>query len=169
MSTKSLLVFFTLLQATVTLHSQNIPVTNAWDFICESYAYTGMTKVRIAKSQKGGKLELAVETTNTSFAISGTVYIDLADNSVIVCTEKGLHSVDRNLIISNYSLTTAEMNHLRKTDILSMRFAIKGKNTPFSSQIGHFTAINKKAYFATTYKRFKNSYATAAAIDLLYN
>lgn len=148
--------------------SKPYPATSSWDFICENYALTGITKVQIAKTDKGGTLKLALETTNPQFAIAGIVYVYLLDNTILVCTDKGIRESIGNQIVSYYSFSNVEMNKLKKTDIQSIRFNIKGNQTEFSSQTGNFTAINRKAYFATTFDKTKKSFDTAPIITLLY-
>lgn len=148
--------------------SKQYPATTSWDFICENYALTGITKVQIAKTDKGGTLKLAMETTDPAFNISGTVYIYLSDSSIIVCTDKGIRENIGNQIISYYTFSSIEMNKLKKTDIQSLRFNITGNQKKFSSQIGNFTALNKKVYIETANDPNKKSYNTAQEISALY-
>ena len=154
-------------QESMTVNSKSYPATPTWNFICENYAYSGLTQIQIAQTEKGGLLKITVETTDTSFAIAGNIYVDLVDVSAIVCTDKNLREIDGNKIISYYSLTAAEMNRLKKTEIQSVRFAIKGKRNKFSSQTGYFTAINRKKYFATMHDLTIKSYETVGAIAFL--
>ena len=154
-------------QETMTVNSKSYSATPTWNFICENYAYSGLTQIQIAQTEKGGLLKITVETTNPSYIIAGSLYVDLADMSAIICTDKNLREIDGNKIIAYYSLTGTEMNRLKKTEILSVRYAIKGKSNKFSSQTGHFTAINKKTYFATAYDSTVKRHDTATAIALL--
>ena len=142
--------------------------TPSWDFICENYALTGIAKVQIAKTDKGGTLKLAVETNDTTFIISGTVYIYLGDSSIIICSDKGIRESVGNQVISYYSLSTLEMNKLKKTDIQSLRFNITGNRKKFSSPTGNFTALNKKKFFITTNDSSQKSFDTAQEIAALY-
>lgn len=174
MHKKILFVYFVLFAASmvaqeITFNGKTYPATTNWDFISEQYALSGIAKVQIAKTEKGGLLQLTTATTNSSFTISGTVFLDLIDMTIIVCTDKNLHKVDGNQIISYYFLSPIEMSRLQKTEIQSVRYVIKGKSNTFSSQTGYFTAVNKKAYFATAYDRSKKSFDTAAEIKSLYN
>jgi hypothetical protein len=162
-----LLSFVLEAQESMTVNSKSYPATPTWNFICENYAYSSLTQIQIAQTEKGGFLKITLETNDTSFAIAGNVYVDLVDVSAIVCTDKNLREVDGNKIISYYSLTAAEMNRLKKTEIQSVRYTIKGKRNKFSSQAGYFTAINKKTYFATAYNSTIKSYDTVSAIVLL--
>lgn len=148
--------------------SKQYPATNSWNFICEQYALTGASNIQIAKTETGGALKLAVETTDLAFTISGIVYIYLADNTIIVCSDKGVREKTANQIVSYYSFSPIEMNKLKKTDIQSIRFNIKGTTNKFSSQIGNFTAVNKIDYFATAFDKTKKSYDTAKEITSLY-
>nr|WP_315173231.1 hypothetical protein [uncultured Flavobacterium sp.] len=166
---------FTLLILSVTGFSQEMisfnsskkyPATPSWNFICENYALTGFTEVQIAKTEKGGLLKLAVETTNPTYTISGTAYIYLSDNTFIICSDKGNREKIDTKIVSYYSFTPIEMSQLKKNDIQSIRFTIKGIATKFNSQIGNFTAVNKKEYFAT-YDNSPKSYHTANEIKAL--
>ncbi|WP_309641654.1 hypothetical protein [Flavobacterium sp.] len=156
-------------QETMTVYAKSYAATPTWNFICENYAYSGTTLVQIAKTEKGGLFKIVVETNDRSFAIAGTLYVDLIDTSTIVCTDKNIRETNGNQIISYYTLTAAEMNRLKKTEIQSVRYSIKGKNNKFSSQTGYFTAINKKTYFATAHDNSKKSYETDAAIAELYH
>lgn len=148
--------------------SKQYPATASWNFICENYALTGITKVQIAKSDKGGLLKLATQTTDSSFNIEGTVYIYLSDNSIIVCSDKGIRENTGNQIISYYSFSEIEMNKLRKRDIESLRFNIKGNQKKFSSQTGNFTASNEKVSFKTDNAKTNRIYNTAQEISALY-
>lgn len=148
--------------------SKPYPATNEWNFICENYALTGITNVQVAKTEKGGLLRLAVKTTNPTFIISGTAYLFLADNSVITCTDKAMREVSGEKIISYYIFSPAEMSKLKTTEIQSIHFNIKGNNSGFRSQLGNFTAVNRKSYFATAFDKSKKSYDTVAEINALY-
>lgn len=175
MHKKILLLCFGLLtsllsaQQTMNFNTKSYPATPSWQFLNESYALSGSAQIQIAKTEKGGLLQLSVEATDPAFQIAGTIFLDLIDMTIIVCTDKNFHKTEGNQIISYYVLSPIEMTRLQKTDIQSVRFSIKGKQTKFSSQTGHFTAVNKKAYFATAYDRTKKSYDTAFDIHALYN
>lgn len=148
--------------------SKKYPATASWDFICENYALTGITKVQIAKTDKGGTLKLAMETTDSTFNIAGIIYVYLSDNTFITCSDKGIRENIENQIVTYYTFSIIEMNKLKTTDIQSIRFKIKGNIKKFNSQIGSFTALNKKAYFATAFDKTKKSYNTAQEIRALY-
>jgi len=145
-----------------------IPATSSWNFICENYALTGKAIVQIAKSEKGGILKLSVETTDSSFLISGIVYVYLSDNTVITCSYKGNHETTGNQITSYYLLSNLEMSKLKTTNIQSIHFNINGKPKNFSSQLGNFTALNKINYFATAFDKSKNNFDTTKEIKALY-
>ncbi|MDD5150025.1 MAG: hypothetical protein PHC28_06015 [Flavobacterium sp.] len=149
--------------------SEQYPTTTTWDFICENYALTGITKIQIAKTDKGGTLKLTVQTTNPSFKIVGTLYVYLSDNSIIVCTDKGIQKNIDDQIISYYTFSAIEMNKLKKSDIQSLRFNIAGNPKKFSSQIGNFSAFNKKTTFKTDNNTNTVMYNTAKEIIALYN
>ncbi len=144
------------------------PATNTWGFICENYALTGILNVQIAKTSVGGVLKLAIETTDPTYKISDTVYLDLFDNTIITCLDKGNREIIGNNIVTYYTFSTIEMNKLKKTDIQSIRFKIKGNSKGFNSQIGNFTAQNKKVYFSTSFDKTKKSFDTANEIKALY-
>ena len=169
-----LLVFFVISkpafsqELSATKVSKQQPTTAAWDFICENYILTGIAKVQVAKTDKGGTLKLAVETNDPTFIISGTVYIYLADNSIITCSDKGIRENIDHQIISYYTFTALEMTKLKKTNIQSLRFNINGNKKKFSSQIGNFTALNKQKYFVTANDSSKKSVDTALEINALY-
>ncbi len=148
--------------------SKEQPSTASWNFICENYILTGVAKVQVVKTDKGGTLKLAVETNDPTFIISGTVYIYLADNSIITCSDKGIRENIGNQIISYYTFSALEISKLKKNDIQSLRFNINGNRKKFSSQIGNFTALNKQKYFFTSNDSSKKSYDTAQEITTLY-
>ncbi len=148
--------------------SKQYSTTQIWDFICANYALTGVAKVQVAKTDKGGTLKLAIETNDPTFIISGTVYVYLADNSIITCSDKGIREISGNQIISYYAFSTLEMNKLKKTNIQSLRFNINGNSKKFSSQIGNFTALNKKNYFETANDTSKKSFDTSEEIAAIY-
>ena len=89
-----------------------------------------------------------------------------AEIDFIICSDKGNREKIDTKIVSYYSFTPIEMSQLKKNDIQSIRFTIKGIATKFNSQIGNFTAINKKEYFAT-YDNSPKSYNTATEIKAL--
>jgi hypothetical protein len=60
------------------------------------------------------------------------------------------------------------MKRLKTVEIASIHFNIKGKGQRFNSQLGNFTAVNRKVYFATAFDKSKKSHDTAAAISKLY-
>lgn len=153
---------------TLSLKDKTYPATDTWDFICEQYALNGSVKVQIAKTDKGGLLQLSVETANPTNVISGTVYLFLTDHSTITCTDKGIREVKERQIVSYYMFTAAEMNKLKTVEIESIHFNIKGASQRFNSQLGNFTAVNRKIYFATAFDKSKKSHDTAAAISKLY-
>ena len=148
--------------------SKSYQATNSWDFICENYAMTGSATIQIAKTEKGGILKLAVETTNPVFNIAGIVYVYLTDYTIITCSDKGIRENNGNQIVSYYSFLPLEMNKLKTTDIQSIRFNIKGISSKFSSQTGNFTAVNRKTYFSTAADKTKKNYVTAIEITTLY-
>jgi len=155
-------------QTMVVKNSRSYPATENWNFICENYALSGAANVQIAKTEKGGILRIAVQTTNPAFAISGMAYVFLTDNTIITCVDKGIREVIGNQIVSYYWFSEVEMNKLKATEIQSIHFNIKGNANGFSSQLGNFTAINKKEYFATAFDKSKKSNDTTSEIKALY-
>jgi len=149
-------------------NSNSYQATNSWDFVCKNYALTGVTSVQIINTLKGGTLKLAIETTDPSFKIAGIVYINLIDNTLISCFDKGIRDYIGKQTISYYTLSGVEVNKLKKNDIQSIRFNITGKPSKFSSQIGYFTAVNSKNYYAITYDKNKRSFDTASEIKALF-
>lgn len=143
------------------------PATASWNFICEKYVYSPALDVKINRTEKGGLLEIAENVTNDSFYIGGTVFIYLNDNTFIICTDKGVHKSEEGRTIAYYNLTVPEMNRLRKVTITSIRFTIKGIRGRFDSQVGNFTAINRKQYFKA-HKDFHNIFETEIEINQLY-
>ncbi len=156
-------------QQTIKIKNTNsYQATNSWDFVCKNYALTGVTSVQIINTLKGGTLKLALQTTDPNFIISGTVYVNLFDNTLISCFDKGLRENNGNQIISYYTLSEVELVKLKKFDIQSIRFNIKGNPTKFSSQIGNFTAVNSNNYYAITYDKSKRIFDTAREIKALF-
>lgn len=155
-------------QTPILTNSQRFSDSPAWNFICENYAFTGAINVQIARTEKGGVMKLFLSTTNTTFTISGKVYVFLKDNTIITCSDKGQHHIEGNLIASDYYFSMSEMNKLKRTDIESIHFNIKGNRQGFDSQTGNFTALNKKNYFTTAFDQTKKSYNTAEAVTALY-
>lgn len=143
------------------------PATNDWNFISENYALTGEVKVQIAKSESGGILKLAVNTTNPNYVIRGTVYIYLNNSAIITCVDKGVFESKEDTITSYFVLSNAEMQQLKKENIQSIRFNIQGKSNSFSSQVGNFTAYNKKNFYKTSYGSQIESFETAKELKLL--
>ncbi len=143
------------------------PATETWDFLCENYALTGIAKIQVAKSDKGGLLKITAETTDTSFYIGGVVYVYLTDNTIIVCTDKNLRETKDSATSAWYSFSTAEMNKLKTANIESIRFSIRGNPKQFSSQTGTFQAVNKKTFFSVRENK-PAVFETAADISALY-
>ena len=142
--------------------------TPVWNFLCERYAFGGVLDVQVSKTNKGGQLRLAVESaTLATSKIAGTTYLFLKNNSSITCTDKNKHSVEGTKIISYYDLTATEMYQLQQSNIDYIHFNIKGKSTSFSSQMGNFTAINKRSYFGKDTPEKPNYFATALACKAL--
>ncbi|KIA86207.1 hypothetical protein [Flavobacterium sp. AED] len=155
-------------QELLSFKGRSYHATNSLDFICENYALTGIAAIQIAKTENGGILKLAVATTNPTFNISGVVYVYLTDNTIIICSDKGIRENIENKIVSYYTFSPLEMNKMKITDIQSIRFNIKGNASKFSSQIGNFTAVNRKTYFSTASDKTKKNYDTATQITTLY-
>ena len=147
-------------------HTDNATAT--WDFLCERYALTGILSVQLTKTAKGAGLRLSATVSDPAYYIGGTVYLFLADNTIITCTDKGMRYMQQHTAIANYVLTTAEINKLKTTRITDIRFAILGRESAFSSQTGNFTAINRKQYFDVYNDRNANAYPTETEIAELY-
>jgi hypothetical protein len=147
--------------------SKPFPATQEYTFICEKYAFTGETKVQIAKTEKGGILKLSIAAANDKARISGGVYVDLANGDVIPCVDKNVKESADGKTTSYYYFTPAEMLKLKKTDIKSIRFIIAGGSNTFGNQTGYFTTVNKMEYFSTAYDTSKKSYDTAKEISTL--
>jgi hypothetical protein len=152
-------------QESLNFKGKTYPATQSWDFICENYALSGEAKVQIAKTETGGLLKLSVATTDPKLQITGVAYIYLVDNTIIVCIDKKNTEAAENKTANYYNLSAIEMNKLKKTDIQSIRFNITGTANKFSSQIGNFTAVNKKSYFSTKFDKTKKSFDTATEIQ----
>ena len=147
---------------------QQYPATTSWDFICENYMLGGLLNVQVGKTEKGGLLQLSVPVSDNSFYIGGTVYLFLEDNSIITCTDKGFRQNKPGLATSWYSFSIAEMNRLKTSAIINVRFAIKGKENRFTSQAGHFITWNRKSYYKLGLKPVRNNFETETAISSLY-
>jgi len=148
---------------------KSYPATESWNFLCEQYALGGSAQIQIGKIASGGWLKVSVTATDSSFTIAGNAYLFLVDNTSIKCIDKGKHEVSGKMIASYYFLTPAEMKKLQEVEIESIHFNIKGNPKGFASQLGNFTAVNRKEYFATAYDKTKKTYDTALEIKSLYN
>ncbi len=162
-----LLPFLCQAQQTMELKGKSYPATEKWDFICENYALTGTATIQIAKADKGGLLEISTATTDPSFYIGGVAYVYLADQTVMVCTDKNLRENKDGKMTAWYQFSAVEMQKLKTTAIESIRFNIRGNARKFSSQIGNFTAVNKKSYF-TTNENKPSHFLTDNQINALY-
>jgi hypothetical protein len=92
----------------------------------------------------------------------------LADHSTITCSDKGIREVSDGQIISTYLFTEAEMNKTQNGRNCLDPLQHQRKGQRFNSQLGNFTAVNRKVYFATAFDKSKKSHDTAAAISKLY-
>ncbi len=155
-------------QQTITQNGQQFKATNEWDFICKNYVYSGILKVQVAKTDKGGLLRLAIDVTNDEMFIGGTVYLFLDDFTIITCTDKGNRETANKTSVAYYNFTIPEMNRLKSVAIKDIRFTVKGKESSFSNRIGNFTATNKKDYFEKADKTLRNSFETEIEIKSLY-
>lgn len=154
-------------QQMMEIKGKSYPATDKWDFICENYALTGTTEIQIAKSDKGGLLAISTTTTDPAFYIGGVAYVYLSDQTVMVCTDKNLRENKDGKMTAWYHFSAAEMQKLRTTAIESVRFNIRGNAKKFSSQIGNFTAVNKKSYFSTNENK-PSAFSTNVQINALY-
>jgi hypothetical protein len=156
-------------QETMTVKgNKQYKATPNWNFISTNYSLTGEAQVQIAKTENGGLLKLSVATTNPKFILAGTVYVYLSDNSFISCSDKGLFENSDDTLNSYFVFTAAEMSKLKKLNIESIRFNIKGASDNFSSQTGNFTAINKKSYYTSSYNNTRKIFETAQELNKLY-
>lgn len=163
-----LLSTFANAQETITVNgSKPFPATQKYTFICEKYAFTGETKVQIAKTDKGGILKLTIATANDKARIAGGLYVDLANADVIACTDKNVKEAADGTTTAYYYFTPSEFLKLKKTDIYAIRFIIAGGPNNFGNQTGYFTTYNKMNYFSTAYDKSKKSYDTAKEISVL--
>ncbi|SCX92764.1 hypothetical protein [Flavobacterium caeni] len=144
-----------------------IPATAEWEFICENYALTGVAFVQIGKAEKGGWLQITAAATDARFYIGGVVYVYLDDHTALVCTDKLLRQNKDGQMTAWYFFTDAEIARLKKSNIQSIRFNVRGTASSFSSQTGNFTAVNKKTYFSVGQHR-PQEHETAAALYQLY-
>jgi hypothetical protein len=152
-------------------YAQPAPVahTPSWSFLCERYAYSSEVEIRITKTPKGGYLKIAVESaTPLDVQIAGTAYVFLKNNTLISCTDKNKHSIEGSKVVSMYELTPTEMKQLQQSNIDYIHFNLKGKASSFSSQLGNFTAVNKRAYFGKDTPENPNLFDTAQNLKMLY-
>ncbi len=163
----SFLPFFAVSQSTMTVQGRPYTASPKWYFICERYALSGDTGIRIAKTDKGGMLEISVPTTSSEDYIGGTVYVYLADHSFITCTDKGLRQNDGKMLTSFYAFSPTEYAKLKKTDIQSLRFTIKGVKKRFDNQVGNFTAENKVNFYGTFGRTGNNRFPTAEILKTI--
>lgn len=143
---------------------QNSSSTDLWNFSVPNYSYSGNLNVQIQKNESSGTLLVAIQTSDVSFTISGTVYLFLEDGNVITCTDKNVHDVSEKMVQSYYILTPSEINLLKKNKITDIRFEVRGIQTQFSSPTGYFTAHNTIKSFGLPDK----SYDTVEQINQLF-
>lgn len=173
MNMRLLLLFFLIhfsasSQEIMNVKNKQFKATPFWNFISTNYTLGGEVQVQLAKTENGGLLKLSVVTTNPKSMIAGTVYVYLSDNSFISCIDKGQFENTENSLSSYFNFTAAEMNKLKKHNITSIRFNIKGTSGNFANQIGNFTAINKKSYYSSRFQNTPNIFETAKEINNLY-
>lgn len=123
------------------------PSSSVFEFFCEDYYYDTLLDIQFAKTEKGGIMKLAIDVSNSQLFIGGRVYIILSNGSFIYCSDKGIREYKNNQSIAYYNLSPAEMSLIKKFNIEDIRFRIMGKTSKFSSDIGYFTATNKKQLF----------------------
>jgi hypothetical protein len=166
-----LIPFLNFAQETMTLKDgKEYKATSNWNFICKEYVYSGVLEVQIAKTEKGGVLQLGIDVSNESFYIGDNAYIILEDGSYITCTDKGIREIKGKKTIAYYSLTASEMTKLKLLPITDLRFRIKGNEDAFSSKTGHFKAVNKKSNLQTFgASEDSKTYDTRSEIKSLYN
>jgi len=151
-------------QETMTVQGKNWAASPKWNFICENYALSGSADVRIAKTLTGGALEISIPTTSKEYYIGGTAYVYLIDNSFITCTDKGFRQNDGKKLTSFYLFSAAEYAKIKKLDIQSLRFNIKGPRKRFENQVGNFTAENKVNFYGTFGRVENNRFPTAEVL-----
>lgn len=142
--------------------------TPEWAFLCKSYAFSGILYASVTVERNSGALWLSLESSDNEHYIGGTVYLFLADNSIIVCTDKKQRSVKDNRIMSRYLLTASELQRLSRIRISDIRFSIGGKTKRFSSQTGHFKAVNRMRFFDVYNKPESNVFFTEQDISAIY-
>ena|SRR6478752_4161557 len=123
---------------------KQLPATAIFEFFCENYHYDSLLDIQFAKTDKGGFMKLAIDVSNDQLYIGGRIYIILSNGNSIYCTDKGIRENKNGQSIAYYNLSSAEMSLLKKFTIENIRFRIMGKTSDFSSEIGFFTASNKK-------------------------
>ncbi|MGG7035575.1 MAG: hypothetical protein ACI7YS_10340 [Flavobacterium sp.] len=141
---------FTLLNAQekITLKDgKQYPASPVFEFFCNDYIYDNLLEIQFAKTEKGGIMKLAIDVSNNQLFIGGRVYILLSNGSFIYCSDKGNREYQNNQSIAYYNLSLSEMSLIKKFNIEDIRFRIMGTTSKFSSDIGYFTATNKKQLF----------------------
>lgn len=124
--------------------NKKYPATPVWNFLCDNYKFDQDLEVQIAKTETGALLKLTIDVSDKNKLIGGRVYLVLQNGDFIYCADKGMRESIEGKSIAYYSLSVQEMAKLKSKRIDNIRFRIIGKDSDFGSDIGYFTASNKK-------------------------
>ena len=161
-------VFTNFAQHTIIIQSgKKYPATQPWEFIANSYVYDANPKVQIAKTEAGGLLKISVKVSNEKLYVGERIFINLKNNVVIYCLDKGMREFKDGIASTLFLLNAREMKQLQNHDIADVRFKIIGKRSDFDSQIGTFTASNVLTVF-DAFSPDKKTIDTKSAIAELY-
>ena len=130
-------------QQTVTLkNGKQYPATEVWEFVSNSYVYDSNPKIQILRTATGGLLKISVKVSQEKLYVGERIFINLINNSIIYCTDKGNKEYKDGVASTFFTLTIKELQLLQNQEIADVRFKILGPRKIFDSQTGMFTASN---------------------------
>ena len=123
-------------------NGKQYPATEPWEFVSNTYVFDSNPKIQIAKTENGGVLKVSVKVSNEKLYVGERVFINLKNNSLIYCIDKGNRIFLDGVASTYFLLNSKEVQLLKNQEIVDIRFKILGKQGAFDSQIGMFTASN---------------------------
>jgi hypothetical protein len=110
--------------------------TDSWYFVMNTDFWQVNPSLTVAKHSQGGYLMIAIGSPSSKVYISGIVYLFLGDGTIIKCLDRGIRDYVDEKTISLYNLTNEEIEKMKVSRIIKIRFSIMN--------LGTYTADNKK-------------------------
>lgn len=182
---KQLFLTFILLVSSITAFSQNFisvgqakfAATNVWNFQCKNYAWAETLQVQIAKKGSGGYLFLVLPVPSQTVFIDGDLTVFLNDGTNFTLPANELLDNEGGMDAggdaeSLYSLTSAQMKKLSKSNISKIVFLVRQNGGDYEGPdvTGHYVAVNDKIiydYIDYINKKEKYYYETASEVGSL--